>query len=415
MNRAIFGRTEDLVGARSGPVRNLFPMSERKRMTRRMVLAALTLAAAMVVCAHAAGVTKYRVYVGTYTEHGSKGIYVCDFDAATGQLSVPRLAAESLQPSFLAIAPDNKFLYASNEVDAFNGKVAGAVSAFSIGAESGALNFLNQVSSRGPGPAFIVVDRSGRYVLVANYDGGSAAVFRLLADGKIGESTAFAQHRGSSVNHERQEGPHAHAVALSPDNRFAIVADLGIDELLVYPFDAARGTLGEARVVKAEPGVGPRHLAFGVNGQFVYVINELSSTITVYSYDAGDGAMTKVQDISALPGKFSGTSTAAEIVVHPSGNFLYASNRGDDSIASFAVDPAHGTLTPIQRIATRGKTPRSFAIDPSGQWLIAANQGSNSLVTFRIDKQSGRLTTIDESMEINSPAMVDFARDGGEK
>jgi 6-phosphogluconolactonase len=356
------------------------------------------------------------VYIGTYTEHGSRGIYVCEFDPLTGRLASPVLAAETSQPSFLAVSSDRKFLYAINEIDKFNGQPTGAVSAFSLDSATRKLTPLNQVSSRDPGPAHIVLDRAGHFVLVANYDGGSVAVFRLLPDGQISESTAFVRHKGSSVNRERQEGPHAHAITMSPDNRFAIVADLGLDQLLVYPFDASDGMLGQPHIVKTDPGVGPRHLVFSSNGKLVYVINELSSTITVYSYASRDGAMTPLQTISSLPGGFAGSNTAAEVVLHPSGKFLYASNRGDEnSIAVFSVDPKKGTLTPLEYVSTAGKMPRSFAIDPSGEWLLVANQESNTVVTFRIDRESGRLTPTGQFIEVNSPAMVDFVFLSGQK
>jgi 6-phosphogluconolactonase len=370
------------------------------------ILAVLAMAA--VTSGHAAGRAKYLVYIGTYTNHGSQGIYTSEFDPSNGHLSAPKLAAETAQPSFLAVDPNRRFLYAINELDQFNGQPTGGVSAFSIEPTTGKLDLLNQVSSRGAGPAFIALDQSGRYVLVANYTQGSVAVFRLSPDGSIGESTAFVRHQGSSVNPERQEGPHAHAILMSRDNRFAIVADLGLDELLVYPVDASRGTLGQPCTIRTDPGAGPRHLAFVASGQIVYVTNEMSSTITAYSFHPSDGAMVPIQTISLLPSKFAGTSTAAEVVLHPSSKYLYGSNRGDDSIAVFSVHPGLGTLTLIERVPTGGKTPRSFAIDPSGEWLLAANQDSNSVVTFRINRGSGRLTPTGQSIEVNSPAMVDF-------
>jgi 6-phosphogluconolactonase len=373
------------------------------------------LSTAAIVSAHAAPATKDFVFIGTYTENGSRGIYVCEFDPVTARLTSPVLAAETLQPSFLAVTPDRKFLYAVNELDHFNGQPTGAVSAFSIDSATGKLTLLNQVSSRDPGPAHIVLDRAGHFVLVANYDGGSVAVFRLLPGGTIGDSTALVRHKGSSVNHERQEGPHAHAIAMSPDNRFAIVADLGIDQLLVYPFDASAGSLGQPRIVKTDSGVGPRHLTFSTGGKFVYAINELSSTVTVYSYHPRDGAMAPLQTVSSLPTTFTGTNTAAEVALHPSGKFLYASNRGNDSIAVFAVDPRVGTLTLIEHVKTGGKTPRSFAIDPSGEWLLAANQDSNTVVVFRINRESGRLTPTGQSVAVNSPSIVDFSPASGER
>jgi 6-phosphogluconolactonase len=361
------------------------------------------------VTAQATDHGKYLVYIGTYTEHGSKGIYVCEFDSATGQLGSPKLAAETPQPSFLAVTADRNFLYAVNEANTFAGKPGGGVSAYAINPATGQLHLLNAVSSRGGGPAHIMLDKTGRYVLVANYDGGSVAVFRLQGDGKIGESTAFVQHQGSSVNRERQEAPHAHAVAMSPDNRFAIVADLGLDQLLVYPFDATQGTLGVAQVVKTEAGAGPRHLVFTDSGKFLYVVNELSSSVTAYSWDAASGAMAPVQTISTGP---SGPrNTAGEILFDPDGKFLYVSNRGvENSIAVFRVDAGSGRMTRIDSVPTKGQTPRNFAIDPSGQWLIVGNQDSKSLYTFKVDRKSGRLKQSGPPLEIDSPAMVDFVQ-----
>lgn len=384
-----------------------FPVRRMRAVLGLFLAAVLTLTA--FTSAHATGATKERVYIGTYTEHGSKGIYVCEFDPSTGTLTPPELAAATADPSFLVVSPDRRFLYAINETDHFNGQPAGGVSAFSIAPATGKLTLLNQVSSLAPGPAYITLDRSGHYVLVANYDEGSVAVYRIMPDGKIGDSTAFVRHYGSSVNAERQKGPHAHSIAMSSDNRFAIVADLGLDELIVYPLDASQGTLGTPRVIKTDPGVGPRHLTLASSGKFIYVINELKSSLTVYSYNASDGAMTPLQKISTLPNNFHGENTAAEVVLDPTEKFLYASNRGDDnSIAVFAVDPKKGTLTAIEYVPTGGKTPRNFAIDPSGQWLLAANQDSNNIVTFRINAKSGRLTPAGKSIEVNSPTIVDF-------
>jgi len=382
-------------------------------MWRWILLGVMAVAAISSVCAATASFD--FVYIGTYTEKGSEGIYVCEFDPATGHLSPPVIAAKTPAPSFLAATSGGQFLYAVNELDHFNSQATGGLSAFAIDSATGKLKLLNQASSRGAGPAHIALDRTGRFVFVANYDGGSVSVFRLLPDGKIGDSTTFDQHSGSSVNHERQEAPHAHAIAMSPDNHFALVADLGLDEVFVYPFDVSRGTLGQPRIVKTEPGVGPRHLTFSNDAKFVYVINELKSSITVYSFDPRDGAMSPQQTISSLPTKFTGESNSAEIVLHPSGKFLYASNRGDDSIAAFAVDPSKGTLALIGHISTGGKTPRSFAINPSGQWLLAANQNSNSVVAFHIDRESGKLTPTGQSIEVKSPAMVDFVPRAGQQ
>jgi 6-phosphogluconolactonase len=388
--------------------------ASRVAAVQRFFLAAV-MAIATILSVHAAA-AKDRVYIGTYTDHGSQGIYVCEFDPSSGTLTPPELAAATVNPSFLAIAPDRQFLYAINETDHFNGQPYGGVSAFSIAPDTGKLTLLNQVSSLAPGPAYITLDRSGHFVLIANYDEGSVAVYRIQPHGRIGDSTAFVRHYGSSVNPDRQKGPHAHSIAMSPDNRFAIVADLGLDELLVYPFDAAQGTLGSPRVIKTDPGVGPRHLTLASSGKFVYVINEMKSSLTAYSYDASDGAMAPLQKISTLPSSFHGENTAAEVELGASGKFLYASNRGDDnSIAVFRVDQAKGTLSLVEFVPTGGKTPRNFAIDPSGEWLLAANQDSNSIVTFRINSKTGRLTPAGKAVEVNSPTIVDFVPLDGDK
>ena len=375
-------------------------------------IAILFLALLSAVAIRGAAGTKYIVYVGTYTDHGSRGIYAYAFDVLSGQMIPVGLAAQTVQPSFLANSPDGKFLYAINETNEFQGKQTGGVSSFLIDKTSGKLELQNEVSSLGPGPAFITLDRTGRYVFVANYAGGSVSVYSILPDGRIGDSTYFVQHKGSSVNKQRQETPHAHAVAVSPDNRFILVADLGLDQILVYPFDASRGTLGAAHIVKTEPGAGPRHLTFSADGKFVYVINELKSSITVFTYKAADASMSPVQTVSTLPAAFKGTNTCAEIVVHPNGKFLYGSNRGEDTVALFSIDPAKGTLTRVENVSTGGKTPRNFAVDPTGLWLLAANQNSNTIFRFKINRETGRLAQAGPAVEVPSPAMVDFVARG---
>ncbi|MGA8314160.1 MAG: lactonase family protein [Terriglobales bacterium] len=352
---------------------------------------------------------KDLVYIGTYTDHGSKGIYVYRFDGATGQVTTLGVAAESPQPSFLTVDPTEHFLYAVNELDTYKGQHTGAVSGYSIDAATGKLSLLNEVSSRDAGPAHITLDQTGKYALVSNYTLGSVAVFPVLQDGRLGDFTDFVRHKGSSVNVERQEGPHAHAVALSADNRFALVADLGLDQILVYPFDAVAGTLGhEPHITKTHLGAGPRHLVFDPSGKFLYVINEMQSTVVSYSYDAARGELHELKTISTLPEKFAGNSDAAEVAVHPSGKFLYASNRGHDSIAVFSIDPVKGALTRVEFVPTKGKTPRNFAIDPTGSWLFVANQASDDVVVFRIDGKTGHLTPTGQVLSVASPACVTF-------
>ncbi len=384
-------------------------MIRRKLLARFVFL--MLLATALIRTTPAAAATKstYLVYIGTYTDHDSKGIYAYRFDSRTGHLASLGLAVESENPSFLAVSSSGQFLYAVNELDSYQGQPTGAASAFAIDSATGKLSLLNQVSSHDPGPAHITLDRTGKFAFLSNYNLGSVAVFPILQDGRLGELSSFVRHRGSGTDKRSQEGPHAHAVALSADDRFAVVADLGIDQVLVYPFNAATGKLGAAAyIAHAHPGSGPRHLAFDPRGRFLYLINEMSSSVTTYSYDQARGELREAQTISALPQGFADASNAAEIVVHPSGKFLYASNRGHDSIAVFKVDPAKGTLSPVECVRTNGKTPRNFALDPTGSWLLAANQDSGTVVVFRINLKSGRLTPTGQSIQVPSPACVTF-------
>ncbi|HLI33746.1 MAG TPA: lactonase family protein [Terriglobia bacterium] len=373
---------------------------------------ALLLAASTQVFGNPAAKGRNLVFIGTYTQQKSRGIYAYRFDEATGKAMPLGLAAESDNPSFLAVDPSERFLYAVNETDNYEGHKTGAVSAFAIDRQSGKLTFLNQVASRGTAPCYVSLDHTGKYVLVANYGSGSVAVFPVLADGSLGKASAFDQHTGHSVNPKRQEGPHAHSISVSPDNRFALAADLGLDELLVYRFDPASGSLqpNDPPFAKVAPGAGPRHFAFSPNGKFVYVISEMGSTLTAFTYDASRGALHEFQAISTLPRDYHGESTGAEIEVHPSGKFLYASNRGDDSIAVFRVNARSGKLTPIEYVSTRGKTPRNFAIDPTGSYLFAANQDSDTVVLFRINQETGRLTPTGQVLKISSPVCVVFVK-----
>jgi 6-phosphogluconolactonase len=352
------------------------------------------------------------VYFGTYTGAKSKGISLTRLDPSSGRLSAPELAAETPSPSFLALHPNRKFLYAVNEVSKFNDKPSGAVSAFAIERQTGKLTLLNQQSSGGPGPCHLVVDQAGKNVLLANYGGGSVAVLPIRGDGSLAEASAFIQHTGSSVNPQRQKEPHAHSINLDRANRFAFVADLGLDKVLIYRFDPAQGTLqaNEPAFAPVKPGAGPRHFAFHPTGRFAYVINELDCTVTAFGYDAARGELKEVQTVSTLP---EGTSaqpgfSTAEVQAHPSGKFLYGSNRGHDTIAVFAIDAGNGTLKWIENVPTQGRTPRNFGLDPTGQWLLAANQSSDNVAIFRIDPESGRLSRRDVLAGIGAPVCVKF-------
>jgi 6-phosphogluconolactonase len=360
----------------------------------------------------AAARSQYLTYVGTYTtKTNSKGIYVFRFDAAVGQAKAVGLAAESADPSFLAVHPDGRHLYAVNELSEFGGQKSGAVSAFVIDRHTGLLTLLNQVATRGAGPCYISLDQTGKFVLVANYDGGSVASFPIREDGSLGPPASFIQHAGSSVNKERQEAPHAHWVGTSPDNRFALAADLGLDEVFIYRFDVTEGTLSpnDPPFVKVNPGAGPRHFAFHPNGKFGYVLNEMDATVTAFSFHSKNGSLSVLQTINTLPKDYSGPKEAAELVVHPSGRFLYASNRaGSDTITAFSIDPARGTLKLAGKTSTQGKTPRNFAIDPTGKFLMAANQESNNIVVFKIDTATGGLTPTGQTVEVPSPVCITF-------
>jgi 6-phosphogluconolactonase len=351
------------------------------------------------------------VYFGTYTARGSKGIYLGRLDLASGKLAVEGLAAETLNPSFLALHPTRPLLYAVGELGGPSGKTERGLSAFAIDVKTGKLTLINQQSSWGSGPCHLTVDRSGRCVLVANYGSGSVACLPIRDDGRLGEATSFHQHRGSSVNRERQEGPHAHSVNLSADNRFAFVADLGLDKILIYRFDAAAGRLtpNDPPFVASSPGAGPRHFAFHPNGRWAYVIEEISSTITALGYSPERGTLRPLQTVSTLPEGFSGSNTTAEVQVHPSGKFVYGSNRGHDSIAAFAVDLESGKLRPIGHASTRGKTPRNFAIDPTGTWLLAANQDTDNVAVLRIDPKTGMPRAVGQPASVPMPVCVKFA------
>jgi 6-phosphogluconolactonase len=362
------------------------------------------------------------VYAGTYTGARSKGIYAWRMDLATDSVSSLGLVAETPNPTFLQIAPNHRFLYAVNEVDSFDGKAAGSVSAFSLDAASGKLTFLNQQTSGGRGPCHLTLDREGRNVLVANYNGGSIECLPIQSDGRLGPPTSFIQHSGKSINQQRQEGPHAHCMTLDAADHFVFVCDLGLDKIMSYRFDISKGTLvaNDPAFTATKAGAGPRHLVFYPDGRqslnilpfekyrSAYLINELNSTIVHYYYNTYTGALTERQTVALLPQGFTGTSTAAEIAVHPSGKFVYGSNRGDDSIAVFSTDAATGNLAFVQRVSTEGKTPRNFTIDPSGKLLFAANQNSDNIVVFNIDAASGKLAPSGQVLEAPSPVCIQF-------
>jgi 6-phosphogluconolactonase len=391
----------------------------------RLVLVVLVLCAASL--AHA---KTYLVFVGTYTnseskDTGSKGIYAYRFDDASGNLVPLGVAAETINPSFLATARKGKYLYAVNELQTYKGAASGVVTAFALDHKTGKLKQLDEVASRGADPCYISFDRTGKYALVANYTGGTVSVFPIAADGHIAEASSVQEDKGElGPNKARQEHSHAHWIEVSAHNRFAYVADLGLDRVLIYKFDATKGLLssGEpanlASTVGAShskdflsatlaPGTGPRHVAFSKSGDFMYVLGEMDSTVTVFAND-GKETFRSIQKISALPAGFSGKNDAAEIAIHPSGKFLYTSSRGDDSIAVFTVDRTTGKLTFVQRVSVEGKTPRNFAIDPSGSRVLVANEESGNIVEFKIDAASGKLSFEGEVAKVPAPVCLVF-------
>jgi 6-phosphogluconolactonase len=352
---------------------------------------------------------EYWTFFGTYTGAKSKGIYAAKFDTRTGKFGAPQLAAEMTNPTFLAVHPNGKTLYAIGEIGNFGGKKSGSVAAFKIGAD-GKLTLLNTQSSGGAGPCHVMVDATGKCVLAANYGGGSVTSVPVKEDGSLAEPGSFIQHTGSSVNQQRQEAPHGHCIVPDPGNRFALGCDLGLDQVLIYKLDQTKATLtpNEPAFGSTERGAGPRHLAFHPSGKFVFVINELDCTMTTFAWDGQKGVLTALGSVSTLPGERQRGYSTAEVQVHPNGKFVYGSNRGHDSIVVFSVDEKTGKLTRVQNESTQGKTPRHFTLDPSGKFLIAENQGSDNAFVFAVDAASGKLTPTGEKIEVGAPVCAVF-------
>jgi 6-phosphogluconolactonase len=352
---------------------------------------------------------QYHLYVGTYTGPNNKGIPAFRYDASQLIFESLGTVAEMERPSFLAFSPDRRFLYAVSELGN-SGKSEGYVYAFGMDNRTGKLTFLNRQTSGGGGACHLVVDKTGKFLLVANYGTGSTASFPLKSDGSLGNLISKIQFEGSGPNQRRQKGPHAHAVVLSPDNRFLFVPDLGADRVRILRFDSSNGSLtpNTPADVAVKPGVGPRHFTFSPNGRFAYVICEMGSLVVAFRYDSSAGSLTEIQTASTLPDGFTGENNSAEIEVDPSGRFLYASNRGHDSIAVFSIDDKTGKLERTQIESTQGRTPRNFAIDPTGQHLLAADQDSNRIVVFDRDSHTGKLTATGKTVDVPSPVCLLF-------
>lgn len=347
--------------------------------------------------------TKYFVYLGTYSD----AIHAYRFDAATGKLDAMGTVGKVVNPSFLATDPNYRFLYAVSEAE---GHGNGGVSAFSIDRKTGSLRFLNSASSAGVAPCHLAVDKTTKMLVVANYGTGSVSAFPIEHDGRLGAMSSLMEAHGSSVNRERQEGPHAHEVVISADNRFVYVPDLGLDQIRIYALEPSQAKLGasEHQVTKEDPGSGPRHMAFSPSGKFAYVLSELKSVVTVFSHDPSTGNLKLIQTISTLPAGYSGENAPAEIEVDKAGKFVYASNRGHDSIAVFAIDQSSGRLKEVQIVPTQGKEPRGMQIDPTGKWMFVGNQKSDQFVVFRIDSTTGQLTSNGQVIETPTPVAFQF-------
>jgi 6-phosphogluconolactonase len=344
------------------------------------------------------------VLVGTYTSGKSEGIYLYKFNTTSGEVSLVS-TAKADNPSFLAVSPDEKYVYAVNE----NGNDKGSIAAYSFDKKSGVLTFLNKQSSGGDHPCYVNIDKKGKWVVCANYTGGSLAVLPVGSNGSLLPPLQVIKHEGHSVNQQRQEKPHVHSTIFSPDYKFLFVCDLGMDKIMIYSFDDNTGKLNPANppFEAISPGSGPRHFTFHPSGKYAYLVEELSGNVAVFNYD--EGKLRNIQTISAIPADYKGSVGSADIHLSPDGKFLYASNRGEsNTIAIFSVG-ADGKLQLLGHQSTLGKTPRNFSIDPSGNFLLVANQNSDNIVIYRIDKKTGLLNPLEKQISVPSPVCVKWA------
>ena len=359
------------------------------------------------------------VFIGTYTDPilfgtgkvlkgKGEGIYVYKMNAASGVMELINKQTDVTNPSYLAFDPTRQRLYAVNELKQFEGDPTGTISAFAVDTKTGGLKFINKKPTHGTDPCHLTVDKTGRFVLLSNFMSGSVSVLPIRDDGGLADASDFIQHEGSSVDPNRQQGPHAHAVTLDDSNRYAYIPDLGIDRVMAYKFDSERGKIGPSPIfqVPVKAGAGPRHIVFHPNGEWAFLINELDSTMVAFRHESDSGELTQIQTVSTLPPDFKGESTCADIHIAPSGMFVYGSNRGHDSIVIYKIDPRSGRLNYVGHESTRGHTPRNFAIDPGGTFLLAANQDSDTIVTFRIDPQTGMLQSTGQVIHVPTPVCI---------
>ena len=363
--------------------------------------------ALLVSAAPASAADSVSLYLGTYTRGSSRGVYQARLDTHTGKLHSLQLVAELENPSFLALHPAKPVVYAVSETNNFEGEPAGAVSTLQRDPATGQLALLGQQTTKGAHPCHVSITPSGEYVMVANYSGGSIACYPVKEDGSLGPMSGFVQHEGSSVS-PRQKGPHAHSINSDAAGRFILVDDLGLDKVLIYRLEDGKFVPNDPAFATLAPGSGPRHLVFHPNGRFVYVINELLSTVTAFGYDPKTGKLREIQTIATLPKEFAGGNTTAEVCVHPSGKFLYGSNRGHDSIVTFRIDSETGELTLVGHTPSGGRSPRNIALDPSGRFLLAAHQNSDNVVAFRIDQETGMPKATGSELKVGSPVCVVF-------
>jgi 6-phosphogluconolactonase len=359
----------------------------------------------------AAAPSAYRVYFGTSTkQEGLSGIYMSLLNMQTGQLSAAVRVTKTVKPGFITIHPNGRYIYSTSEEGRPDAENTGTVSAFRISEPDGALFNINTLPSEGAGPCHVSIDPSGKNVLAANYTGASCAVLPIQSDGSLASATAIQKNTGSSIHPKRQTKAYTHSINCDPAGHFAMVADLGIDQIMLYRFDADKGSLtpNDPPFVKTEPGGGPRHLTFHPSGQFAYVNFELSNKVTVFQYDAKKGQLTGIQTVSTLPDGFTGENTTSEIQTTPDGRFLYVANRGHNSLAVFAIDSATGKLTSLGHEPTRGNIPRHFRIDPTGSYLIAVNATSGDAAVFRINRTTGLLEFTGSQIQLPSPSCVQF-------
>lgn len=351
------------------------------------------------------------VFISAFASGDKAGIHAFRFDLKTGVLQPLHRTTDIQNPFFLAVSPDQRFLYAIN-ADKFGGADDEFVAAYALEGRTGRLKKLNQQSARGTASCDLDVDATGKTLVVANYASGSVASLPVKEDGMLGEAATFVQHSGSSIDPERQKGPNAHSIVISPDNRFALAADLGIDKILVYQLDAAKAKLtpNDAQsFAKMQPGSGPRHITFHPNGRHVYVINELANTVTCFDYTPASGTLTERQTLTTLPDGFSGKSYTADLKITPDGKYLYGTNRGHDSIASYRIGE-DGRLTLLSIDPSLGKGPQNLLITPDGRWLLCANMPGNSVVVFRIDATSGKITATGTPVEMPMPSCIRWAK-----